>query len=78
MHLRCNTVAPETAEHFDLRPGPDSRQLAHRLHFSVAILALTGIPDLLSHPVMMCAKPVGTVEICPVRLRQKTVLLTIE
>jgi hypothetical protein len=69
--LRFNTVAPETAEHFDQRFTPYRRQLAHRLHFSAALLALADIPDLLSHPAMVCAKPVGTMEILSVRLRLK-------
>jgi hypothetical protein len=63
LRLRCNAVAPETAEHFDQGFTPDSGQLAHRLHFSVAVLALAGIPDLLSHPAMVCAKPVGKMKI---------------
>jgi hypothetical protein len=61
--LRFNTVAPETAEHFDQRFTAYSRQLTQRLHFSVALLALAGIPDLLGHPVMVCAKSVGTMKI---------------
>jgi hypothetical protein len=60
-----------TAEHFDLRLTPDSGQLAYGPHFGVAILALAGIPDLLRHPAMMRAKPVGKMKICPVRLRLK-------
>jgi hypothetical protein len=71
MRLRCNSVAPETAEHFDYRFTPNSGQLGQRLHFSVAILALAGFPDLLSHPAMMCAKPVGRMKIYSVRLRLK-------
>jgi hypothetical protein len=69
MRLRFNTVAPETAEHLDQRFTTDGGQLARRLHFSVALLALAGIPDLLSHPAMVCAKPVGSMKILSVRLR---------
>ena len=59
MRLPCNTIAPETAEHFDQRFTADCGQLAHGLHFSVAILALAGIRDLLSHPSMIRAQPAG-------------------
>jgi hypothetical protein len=71
MRFRFNTVAPETAEHFDQRFTAYSWQLAHRLHFSVALLALAGIPDLLRHPAMICAKTGGTMKILSVRLRLK-------
>jgi hypothetical protein len=65
MRFRFNTVAPETAKHLDQRFTAYRRQLADRLHFSAALLALAGIPDLLSHPAMICAKPVGNVKILP-------------
>jgi hypothetical protein len=63
--LRCNAAASETAVHFDQRFTPDRGQFAHGLHFSVAILALAGIPDSFSHLAIMCAKPVGKMKICP-------------
>jgi hypothetical protein len=65
MRLRCNTIASVAAEHFDKRFGSDSWQLAQRLQFSVAILTLADILDLLRHPKMVCAKPVGTMKIWP-------------
>ena len=69
MRFRLDTVATETAKHLDQRFTPYSRQFAYRLHFNVALLALAGIPDLLGHPARLCAKPVGRMNICPVRLR---------
>jgi hypothetical protein len=65
MRLRYNAAAPETAKHFDQRLTPDSGQFAHGLHFSVAILALAGIPDSLGHSAVMRAKPVRKMMICP-------------
>jgi hypothetical protein len=41
------------------------------LHFSVAILALAGIPDFLDHPTIVCTKPVRSMEISSVKLRQR-------
>jgi hypothetical protein len=70
MRLRCDTVAPVAAEHFDERFGSNSRELAQLRHLSVAILALADIPDLLGHPATVRAKPVGTMKIYSVRLRQ--------
>jgi hypothetical protein len=71
MRLRFDTLASETTEHFDRRFTRHSGQFAYRLHFSVALFALAGIPDLLAHPAMVCAKPVGRMKFCPVRLRLK-------
>jgi hypothetical protein len=65
MRLRFNTIAPVTAKHLDERFATHSRQLAHGLHFSAAILALAGIPDSLGHPAVIRAKPVGKMKICP-------------
>ena len=64
MCLRFNTVAPETAEHLDLRFTAHSGQFAYRLHFSVALLALAGVADW-GHLAMVCPNPVGTVKILP-------------
>jgi len=68
MRFPLDTVATETAKHLDQRFTPYSRQFAYRLHFNVALFARAGIPDLLG-PARLCARPVGTMKICPVRLR---------
>jgi hypothetical protein len=64
-----NAVAAIATEDFDERLGPDGGQLAQRLHFSVAILALADFPYLLGHRPTVIVKPVGTMKFCSVKLR---------
>lgn len=70
MCVRFNAVAGVASEHFDQRLAPDRGQLAQWLHFSLAIIAPADFTDLLFHPATMRAKPVTTMKICPVQLRQ--------
>jgi hypothetical protein len=69
VRVRVNAVAPEATEYFDEWLSADSGQLAYRPHINVAFLALADFPDWLGHCARLSAKPVGTMKICPVRLR---------
>jgi hypothetical protein len=68
---RFNAVALVATENLDQWLGPNSGQLTQRLHFTVALLALSDFPYLLAHRTMMWMKTVGTMEFRSVRLRKK-------
>jgi len=68
---RFDAVALVATENLDEWLGPDSGQLAQRLHFSAAVLALSDFPYLLAHRTMMRRKTGTTMELCSVRLRQR-------